>query len=692
MLIRHLGNHQGEWSVNIEVNIAFNTVEVTIKIEVDVNSRGEAGVPSHPLFRRLHPTCTGIVQTFTTTTTTTTALQQVTTCQDTQVQAIYNVHIVLVPFYFLLITSTSTSTSTTMAITLPPPLDWIPINLLTIAAFIVGIIFTSLACLLPLFAFTLPDRFDPSSPPTLDEKVFSESDKLPENANRSGYTSFLSAQKRQQSSSSQTNKSSFHSEPTSKIQCPTSVQVLVLGELGRSPRMQYHALSLARRGVLVSLIGDMGTAELHPDLAANRFVQIYPLSTFPKNLQFSNRILFLTVTAPAKILWQITSLYQTLSYAAPASTWLLLQNPPAIPTLLIARLVALTRDTNLVVDWHNFGYTILALRLGPRHIFVKFAEWYEGFFSRGAAAHFAVSDAMKAALKRKWGIRAQTLHDRPAEIFQPLTKISERENFLRRLEQTADHAEQILRGEKRLLVSSTSWTPDEDFELLLQGLVQYAKQREEQLLSSATSPSSSPPPLPAIHAIITGRGPLLTHYLSRISTLQTSGLLPGISIENAWLTPSDYALLLSSADLGISLHMSSSGVDLPMKVVDMFGSGLPVVGWSGFESWGELVREPEKATAGEGDRGDGDEGNGRGFQSAEELCKILEELFGEVDEEGRRVGWTVDGSDDGGDDAEERERKLSQLERLRRGARKEGKRRWEDEWKGVAGRLFGLEK
>jgi hypothetical protein len=444
MLIRHLGNHQGEWSVNIEVNIAFNTVEVTIKIEVDVNSRGEAGVPSHPLFRRLHPTCTGIVQTFTTTTTTTTALQQVTTCQDTQVQAIYNVHIVLVPFYFLLITSTSTSTTTTMAITLPPPLDWIPINLLTIAAFIVGIIFTSLACLLPLFAFTLPDRFDPSSPPTLDEKVFSESDKLPENANRSGYTSFLSAQKRQQSSSSQTNKSSFHSEPTSKIQCPTSVQVLVLGELGRSPRMQYHALSLARRGVLVSLIGDMGTAELHPDLAANRFVQIYPLSTFPKNLQFSNRILFLTVTAPAKILWQITSLYQTLSYAAPASTWLLLQNPPAIPTLLIARLVALTRDTNLVVDWHNFGYTILALRLGPRHIFVKFAEWYEGFFSRGAAAHFAVSDAMKAALKRKWGIRAQTLHDRPAEIFQPLTKISERENFLRRLEQTADHAEQIL--------------------------------------------------------------------------------------------------------------------------------------------------------------------------------------------------------------------------------------------------------
>lgn len=36
------------------------------------------------------------------------------------------------------------------------------------------------------------------------------------------------------------------------------VVVLVLGDIGRSPRMQYHSLSIARKGGIVDLVGYEG--------------------------------------------------------------------------------------------------------------------------------------------------------------------------------------------------------------------------------------------------------------------------------------------------------------------------------------------------------------------------------------------------------------------------------------------------
>jgi hypothetical protein len=38
-----------------------------------------------------------------------------------------------------------------------------------------------------------------------------------------------------------------------------SVAVLVLGDIGRSPRMQYHTLSFAEKGVHVDFVGYEGT-------------------------------------------------------------------------------------------------------------------------------------------------------------------------------------------------------------------------------------------------------------------------------------------------------------------------------------------------------------------------------------------------------------------------------------------------
>lgn len=143
---------------------------------------------------------------------------------------------------------------------------------------------------------------------------------------------------------------------------------------------------------------------------------------------------------------------------------------------------------------------------------------------------------------------------------------------------------------------------------------------------------------PKILAIITGKGPLKGYYIDQIKQLEKEKKLSNAHVHTAWLSMDDYASLLGAADLGISLHKSSSGVDLPMKVVDMFGAGLPVVGWDKLEAWPELVKEGV---------------NGAGFHDAVGLDKLLEALFGHGN---------------------------GRLDRLRQGAMKESERRWEDEW------------
>ena len=317
---------------------------------------------------------------------------------------------------------------------------------------------------------------------------------------------------------------------------------------------------------------------------------------------------------------------------------MLVQNPPSIPTLAIAGLVCFLRNTDLIIDWHNFGYSILALKLGNDHPLVKISAWYEKIFAKAARHHFTVTDAMARVLKNEYGVTAESLHDRPASMFRPISP-QERTWFLSRLEETAEYAPDLTSPSKtpwKLIVSSTSWTADEDFSLLLSALSTY----------SAVAASNQR--LPKILAIITGKGPQKEYYLSQIRALNQANKLANVVIRTAWLTPADYALLLASADLGVSLHTSSSGVDLPMKVVDMFGAGLPVVGWGKFEAWPELVQENI---------------NGKGFGSAEQLAEQLVSLFS--------------GSD-------------RLLETLKEGALGESERRWDGEWDRVGGKMFKL--
>lgn len=245
---------------------------------------------------------------------------------------------------------------------------------------------------------------------------------------------------------------------------------------------------------------------------------------------------------------------------------------------------------------------------------------------------------MGRVLKEHWKLKGPvlTLHDRPFAHFQPFSE-SQRLEFLANCSETAFAIDSIRSGKTKVLVSSTSWTPDEDFSLLLAALLTYSQ------LATSTQRH-----LPNILAVITGKGPQKEAFLTNIKTIADQGKLKKVHVRTAWLSADDYAKLLASADLGVSLHTSSSGVDLPMKVVDMLGVGLPVIGWNDFAAWPELIQDGI---------------NGRGFHTSAALSKLLVDLFGQDSK---------------------------QLKRLREGAMLEGGRRWDDEWDPVAGKLLGL--
>ena len=52
--------------------------------------------------------------------------------------------------------------------------------------------------------------------------------------------------------------------------------------------------------------------------------------------------------------------------------------------------------------------------------------------------------------------------------------------------------------------------------------------------------------------------------------------LTRLAVRTVWLEPSDYPVAVGLADAGLCLHQSSSGLDLPMKLADFRGVGVPV--------------------------------------------------------------------------------------------------------------------
>ena len=76
-----------------------------------------------------------------------------------------------------------------------------------------------------------------------------------------------------------------------------------------------------------------------------------------------------------------------------------------MPTFLVAWFISRLRGIKVVIDWHNFGWTILAQKLGEGAPIVKIAGLYERFFGKVVGdIHLTVTDAMKDVLRKEFAI------------------------------------------------------------------------------------------------------------------------------------------------------------------------------------------------------------------------------------------------------------------------------------------------
>jgi beta-1,4-mannosyltransferase len=360
------------------------------------------------------------------------------------------------------------------------------------------------------------------------------------------------------------------------------VAVVVLGDLGRSPRMLAHAESLAATGVRVDLVG-YDQSPLPRRLAEHPSVTVHPIVDRWGSGWGIARLLSLSA--------QLTRILLT-SLTRPAV--ILVQNPPAIPTLALTLLGARARGARLVLDWHNFGCSMLALRLGHAGWPVRLARAWETLFGRMADAHLCVTPAMSEVLRRDWAIPdARVLPDRPRRDWLRPECAAARARLSRQLRAP-------LHPDELLLITATSWSLDEDMGLCLDALADLAARR-------AARPSSRP-----LRVVLSGRGPGRDAFDRRVQGLD----LAGITIETIWVDPEDYPGMLRAADLGLCFHRSASGVDFPMKIVDMRAAGLPVLAYD----YGPSLRDEVAVATG-----------GRVFQDAGELASHLAELTGTCD-------------------------------------------------------------
>ena len=387
--------------------------------------------------------------------------------------------------------------------------------------------------------------------------------------------------------------------------------------------MRYHAQALSAQGVHVDLVGFEDTP-LPKAVTDDPRITIHRLSA--SKLRHGAPLLSYAPMALLDSLRVGVRLWKMLR-RLPKPDVVLVQDPPAFPTLSVARRVLGRKGVRFVIDWHNIGYTVLRLRLGQWHPAVRLARWIERRDARHADASLCVSRGLAEFLKSRFGLQhTNVLYDRPASIFAPMERV-DRERYRQALmARLGIHSTLV-----GFVVCPTSWTEDEDFDVVIDGVLRLEDRIRGWEAANRTRR------FPDLVILVTGDGQRRIEFERRFAGLPARR----VHLRARWLEPEDYPRVVGSADLGLCLHRSSSGLDIPMKIADMFGAGVPVCALDYGATLAERVRHGS---------------NGLLFSTAEQMANVLFDLFETFP------------SDD------------QLFERLRTGARKSARMSWDEGW------------
>jgi beta-1,4-mannosyltransferase len=379
--------------------------------------------------------------------------------------------------------------------------------------------------------------------------------------------------------------------------------VVVGGDFARSPRMQYHAASLCECGRFsqVRCVGfDEGNkvsehlaqhAQVRFDLIAPLHIPRWAARNWIVRTTFRVGIFCSSFLAA---MWRATApVLESSATSAPSietRVVLLIQTPPAVPFLVFAVVCQVGRNlaapvlrafsrrystVRLVVDFHNFGYTLLEIDRRPAAV-VSLYRALERYFGAGDL-NLTVSDAMRGRLTGRDGVVPRLvrlpessvvlLRDYAPDFFKPmqppdqvLGKVRSHETLT--LPTWFYDARHRRTPNTLALISATSWTADDDYSMVVEALQQLdVRIRDEERDFN-------------VWLLVTGKGESRQRFEDHVAEAKLS---PRVQVSTHYFQSfSVYAAMLSLFDAGLCVHRSSSGLDLPMKCVDMFGAGLPV--------------------------------------------------------------------------------------------------------------------